>query len=130
MPRLRHSGALISVLFYLTVSTLLPLFYLTLSLYPPSLSPSSEQANVTGRSAKSVREFLEKHYSPEAVKCREDTVLLAIKALLEVVQSGSKSMEVAVIERGKELQVHFYRTKNTTMTCKVNVPLYNMHCMC
>ncbi len=63
------------------------------------------QANATGRSGKSVREYLEKHYSPEAVKTKDDTVILAIKALLEVVQSGSKTMEVAVMERGKPLEV-------------------------
>lgn len=62
------------------------------------------KANATGRSAKSVREFLEKHYSPEAVQSRDDTVMLAIKALLEVVQSGSKSMELAVMERGEQLK--------------------------
>ena len=63
------------------------------------------QANATGRGAKSVREYLEKNYSPEAVQTRDDTLILAIKALLEVVQSGSKSMELAVIERGKKLEV-------------------------
>ena len=63
------------------------------------------QANATGRGAKSVREYLEKNYSPEAVQTRDDTVVLAIKALLEVVQSGSKSMELAVMERGKQLTV-------------------------
>ena len=73
---------------------------------PLSLPLSGMQANATGRSAKSVREFLEKHYSPEAVQTREDTVLLAVKALLEVVQSGSKSMELAVRERGTQLEVH------------------------
>ena len=52
-----------------------------------------------------MREYLEKNYSPEAVKTRDSTVTLAIKALLEVVQSGSKSMEVAIIEKGKTLQV-------------------------
>ena len=36
---------------------------------------------------------------------KDDTILLAMKALLEVVQSASKSMEVAVMERGKPLQV-------------------------
>ena len=63
------------------------------------------QANATGRSAKSVREYLEKNYSPEAVKTRDSTTMLAIKALLEVVQSGSKNMEVAVMEKGKTLEV-------------------------
>ena len=52
-----------------------------------------------------MREYLEKNYSPEAVKTRDSTTVLAIKALLEVVQSGSKNMEVAVIEKGKTLEV-------------------------
>jgi len=51
-----------------------------------------------------VREYLEKHYSPEAVKTKDDTIILAIKALLEVVQSGSKSMELALMEKGKPLE--------------------------
>ena len=55
-----------------------------------------------------MREYLEKHYSPEAVQTRDDTVILGIKALLEVVQSGSKSMEVAVIEKEKQLEVSAY----------------------
>ncbi len=60
---------------------------------------------MTGRSAKSVREYLEKNYSPEAVATRDGTITLAIKALLEVVQSGSKFMELAVMEKGKPLEV-------------------------
>lgn len=63
------------------------------------------QANVTGRSAKSVREYLEKNYSPEAVATRDGVIILAIKTLLEVVQSGSKFMELAVMEKGKPLEV-------------------------
>ena len=74
--------------------------------YPHSCRPLPLlQANAIGRSATSVREYLEKNYSPEAVKTRDSTVMLAIKALLEVVQSGSKSMEVAIIEKGKTLEV-------------------------
>lgn len=69
------------------------------------LLSSLSQANVTGRSAKTVREYLEKNYSPEAVSSRDGTIILAIKALLEVVQSGSKFMELAVMERGKPLEV-------------------------
>ena len=53
-----------------------------------------------------MREYLEKHYSPENVQNRDDTVKLAIKALLEVVQSGSKSMELAIMQRGKQLEVY------------------------
>lgn len=55
---------------------------------------------------------MEKHYSPEAVRTKDDTVILAIKALLEVVQSGSKSMEVAVMEKGKPMEVGIAVSKN------------------
>lgn len=48
-------------------------------------------------------EFLEKHYSPEAVETNELTIKLAIKALLEVVQG--KNLEVAVMEKGKKMRV-------------------------
>ena len=40
------------------------------------------KANAIGRSAKTVREFLEKNYSNDATE--NDTIKLAIKALLEV----------------------------------------------
>ena len=42
------------------------------------------QAAATGKSAKTVREFLEKNYSEEAVSTRDGVILLAIRALLEV----------------------------------------------
>lgn len=44
----------------------------------------SQQANAIGRSAKTVREFLEKHYSEEVANSDDETIKLAIKALLEV----------------------------------------------
>jgi len=62
------------------------------------------QANAIGRSAKTVREFLEKHYSEEQVSTERGTIKLALKALLEVVQSGSKNMEVAVMRRRQPLK--------------------------
>ena len=43
-----------------------------------------QQANAIGRSAKTVREFLEKHYSEEVASSDDETIKLAIKALLEV----------------------------------------------
>ncbi len=79
------------------------------------------QANATGRSAKSVREYLEKHYSPETVRTRDDTILLAMRALLEVVQSASKSMEVAVMERGKPLEVRTHYCRNLTLRGRVKL---------
>jgi len=62
-------------------------------------------ANAIGRSAKTVREYLEKHYTTELVQSDDETIKLALKALLEVVQSGSKNMEVAVMRNGKPLEI-------------------------
>ena len=98
----QHPVLLSSLCMYMYVFSPTPFTSLCSPSPPASLC---EQANATGRSAKSVREFLEKQHSPEAVRCRDDAVMLAIKALLEVVQSGSKSMELAVMERGKKLEV-------------------------
>lgn len=64
------------------------------------------KANATGRSAKTVHEFLEKYYSPEEVSTEKGSIKLAIRALLEVVQSGQKNLEIAVMRRGEPLQVH------------------------
>ncbi|XP_058443911.1 proteasome subunit alpha type-7-1 [Malaya genurostris] len=63
------------------------------------------KANATGRSAKTVREFLEKYYSNEQVETEEGAIKLAIKALLEVVQSGQKNLEVAVMKRNQPMQM-------------------------
>uniref|UniRef100_A0A6M2DFS4 Proteasome subunit alpha type n=1 Tax=Xenopsylla cheopis TaxID=163159 RepID=A0A6M2DFS4_XENCH len=62
-------------------------------------------ANATGRSAKTVREFLEKYYIEEAVATEHDTVKLAIRALLEVVQSGKKNLEIAVMRKGQPMEM-------------------------
>lgn len=43
-----------------------------------------KQANAIGRSAKTVREFLEKNYTDEAIAGDNEAIKLAIKALLEV----------------------------------------------
>lgn len=42
------------------------------------------KANAIGRSAKTVREFLEKNYTDEAIAGDNEAIKLAIKALLEV----------------------------------------------
>jgi len=60
-------------------------------------------ANATGRSAKTVREFLEKYYTAEEVATERGTVKLAIRALLEVVQSGQKNLEIAVMRKGEPM---------------------------
>lgn len=63
------------------------------------------KANATGRAAKTVHEFLEKYYKDEEVEKNEGAIKLAIRALLEVVQSGQKTLEVAVMHRDKPLEM-------------------------
>lgn len=53
-----------------------------------------------------MREFLEKYYTPELVSTENGAVKLAIRALLEVVQSGRKNLEIAVMHQGKPMQVN------------------------
>ncbi|CAI7738149.1 unnamed protein product [Closterium sp. NIES-53] len=60
------------------------------------------KANATGRNSKTVREYLEKNYSETD---GDETVKLAVKALLEVVESGGKNIEVAVMTRDKGLRI-------------------------
>ncbi|VEL25790.1 unnamed protein product [Protopolystoma xenopodis] len=54
-------------------------------------------ANAIGKNSKVAREFLEKNYNADAVSTEYGTVKLAVKSLMEVVQSGSKHMELAVM---------------------------------
>ena len=63
-----------------------------------------QKANaIGGRNEKAVREFLEKSWVAGASE--EDSVRLTIRALLEVVDSGSKNMEVAVMRKGQEVSM-------------------------
>uniref|UniRef100_A0A7N6B4B5 Proteasome subunit alpha type n=1 Tax=Anabas testudineus TaxID=64144 RepID=A0A7N6B4B5_ANATE len=50
----------------------------------PSGTYHAWKANAIGRSAKTVREFLEKNYTDEAIAGDNEAIKLAIKALLEV----------------------------------------------
>lgn len=52
-----------------------------------------------------MREYLEKHYNEEQVATDEGTVKLALRALMEVVQSGAKNVEFAIMRRGEKLRV-------------------------
>jgi 20S proteasome alpha/beta subunit len=61
------------------------------------------KANAIGRSSKTVREFLERNYRDEM--SRDETIKLTIKSLLEVVQTGAKNIEIAILEKGKSLEV-------------------------
>ena len=72
-----------------------PLLYQT----DPAGTHSRWKAQVVGgRNAKSLREFLEKQYHDNLTQ--DECVRLAVQALLEVVDSGAKTMEICVIQRG------------------------------
>ncbi|KAI4386819.1 hypothetical protein MLD38_004718 [Melastoma candidum] len=62
----------------------------------PSGTFSAWKANATGRNSNSIREFLEKNYKETS---GQETVKLAIRALLEVVESGGKNIEIAVMTK-------------------------------
>ena len=68
----------------------------------PSGTFSAWRANATGRNSKTVREWLEKNYAETS---GEETVKLAVRALLEVVEAGSKNIEVAVMRRDTGLTI-------------------------
>ncbi|KAI5839571.1 alpha-type of subunit of 20S proteasome [Morchella snyderi] len=69
----------------------------------PSGIYSAWKANAIGRSSKTVREFLERNYKEEMD--REETIKLTVKSLLEVVQTGAKNIEIAIMEPGKEMEM-------------------------
>ncbi|CAG8539311.1 50_t:CDS:2 [Dentiscutata erythropus] len=61
----------------------------------PSGIYSAWKANAIGRSSKTVREFLEKNYKEGLTK--DETIKLTVKSLLEVVQTGAKNIEIALM---------------------------------
>jgi 20S proteasome subunit alpha 4 len=71
----------------------------------PSGTYHAWKAHAVGRGAKSVREFLEKNYTDKAIETDDLTSKLVIKALLEVVQSGGKNIELAVMRRDQPLKI-------------------------
>ncbi|XP_059885501.1 proteasome subunit alpha-type 8 isoform X1 [Delphinus delphis] len=71
----------------------------------PSGTYHAWKANAIGRSAKTVREFLEKNYTEDAIANDSEAIKLAIRALLEVVQSGGKNIELAIIGRKQPLKM-------------------------
>ena len=60
----------------------------------PSGTYSEWKANATGRNAKAVREWLEKHYEETE---GEATAKLCARALLELVEPSSKNIEIAIV---------------------------------
>jgi len=67
----------------------------------PALSPP--QANATGRSGTTLRQFLEKNYKDDMSK--DSGIELAVKTLLEVVESGAKNMEIAVLTAKNPMEI-------------------------
>lgn len=64
---------------------------------------SDRKANAIGRSSKTVREFLERNHKEEMD--REETIKLTVKSLLEVVQTGAKNIEIAIMAPGKTIEM-------------------------
>merc|ERR1712002_1299472 len=71
----------------------------------PSGTYHEWKANAIGRSSKTVQEYLEKSYSDEEVGNDDYVIKLALKALLEVVQTGSKNVEMAVMKKGEPMRL-------------------------
>lgn len=59
----------------------------------------SSQANAIGRGGKTCLEYLEKHHTDPENLDDEATIKLAAQTLLEVVESGAKNIEIAVMRR-------------------------------
>ncbi|RKF74512.1 Proteasome subunit alpha type-4 [Golovinomyces cichoracearum] len=69
----------------------------------PSGIFSAWKANAIGRSSKTVREFLERNHKEDMD--REETIKLTIKSLLEVVQTGAKNIEIAIMAPGQPIEM-------------------------
>ena len=63
----------------------------------------NRKANAIGRSSKTVREFLERNHKDDMD--REATISLTIKSLLEVVQTGAKNIEIAIMAPDKTIEM-------------------------
>ncbi|PWA25168.1 hypothetical protein CCH79_00005339 [Gambusia affinis] len=80
----------------------------------PSGTYHAWKANAIGRSAKTVREFLEKNYTDEAIAGDNEAIKLAIKALLEILESKEIETLVAEIEKEKEEEAEKKKQKKST----------------
>lgn len=77
---------------------------------------SSWKANATGRNSNTVREYLEKHYD-EAGMDKAACTKLAVRALLEVVESGSKNIEALII--GKDQAEYLEEAELATLVTAI-----------
>ena len=69
----------------------------------PSGLCASWKACSIGHNSKTVVELMEKEYKDGLVMDRDATVKFAIKALLEVVESGNRNIELVVLEQGNKV---------------------------
>ncbi len=69
----------------------------------PSGVYTSWKANAVGAKAKSLLELLEKQYIPDCTE--EEALRLSVRALLEVVESGAKSIEIGVMRKGAPMRM-------------------------
>lgn len=78
-----------------------PRLYMT----EPSGIYSSWSAQTIGRNSKTVREFLEKNYDPTNPPTdKDECIKLTVRALLEVVQTGAKNIEITVMQSGEKTE--------------------------
>ncbi|CAM9435007.1 unnamed protein product [Chrysoparadoxa australica] len=69
----------------------------------PAGTYSAWKANaIGGKSSQNMREFLEKNWQQDTTS--DDAIKLTVKALLEVVDSGAKNMEIAIVRKGKPVE--------------------------
>jgi 20S proteasome subunit alpha 4 len=68
---------------------------------------------IGGRNAKSLREFLEKQYTANMTEAQ--CIRLAVLALLEVVDSGAKTMELCIIREGGKKEMLSEETIQSTI---------------
>jgi len=66
----------------------------------PSGTYNEWSANAIGRNSKNVIEYLEKHFDVEKSLTETEALHLIISALLEVVESGGKNIEVGIVRKG------------------------------
>ena len=61
------------------------------------------KANAIGHNSKAIKEFLEKNYKSEMDD--KSAIKLALKGLLEIVQTGGKNIDIAVMTKDLKLEL-------------------------